>query len=130
MVSTMILFIAFIPAGSLLCGQNQSLISLDFMIGEWSGEGNGFGNNESEIKSEFKYFEGGQYIVVVNQSTFEPTESNPVGEQHVDKGFISLDKARWTIKRLSENKIETTFDVSFPNKEYSCFGKNHLTKYN
>ena len=31
-------------------------------------------------------------------------------------------------KRISEYQIKTTFDVSFPNKEYSCFGINKLSK--
>lgn len=38
------------------------------------------------------------------------------------------DRARWTIKKISENEIETTFEVSFPGKEYTCFGINDLMR--
>jgi hypothetical protein len=44
------------------------------------------------------------------------------------ENFVPSGKARWTIKIVSENQIETTFDVSFPGKEYTCFGVNVLEK--
>ncbi len=44
------------------------------------------------------------------------------------KNFMPGGKARWTINRKSENAIETIFDVSFPGKEYACFGTNQLNK--
>ncbi len=37
-------------------------------------------------------------------------------------------KARWTIKLITDQEIETTFDVSFPNKEYTCLGVNKLIR--
>jgi hypothetical protein len=115
----------------------------------------------------------GEYIDVINESNFEPTEKNPMGEHHLDKGFISYDKSRktivfrqfnnegyynqyflnnddsdentlvfeteyienfvpngkakWTVKKISENEIETIFDVSF-GKDYKCFGTNRLIR--
>ena len=115
----------------------------------------------------------GKYLEVKNESHFEPTEKNPDGEYHLDKGFISFDKnrkaiifrqfnnegyynqyvlndslsnenilvfetefienfvpagkAKWTIKKISENEIETIFDVSF-GKDYKCFGTNRLIR--
>lgn len=147
---------------------------LDFLIGKWSGEGSGFGNNKSIIESSFQYSMDGMYIEVMNDSKFEPTERKPEGEHHIDKGFISYDKskkqivfrqfniegfvnqyvlndslssdsliifetevienfvpggkARWTIRKLDDNQIKTTFDVSFPGKEYSCYGINILRR--
>jgi hypothetical protein len=144
------------------------------MIGDWSGYGSGFGNEKSSIQSSFQFIISEKYIEVKNESRFEPTEKNPEGEYHIDKGFISYDKdrniivfrqfniegyinqytlndslsndslivfetevienfipgrnAKWTIKQVSENQIETIFDVSFPNKGYTCFGRNYLTK--
>ncbi|MDY0143766.1 MAG: hypothetical protein RBR97_17915 [Bacteroidales bacterium] len=155
-------------------GQTNHFDRLSFIIGDWIGTGKGFGNDESKIESNFHLIMDGKYIEVKNESIFEPTENNPKGEYHIDKGMISYDKsrktivfrqfnnegyinqyilndsitndsilvfesevienfvqggkARWTIKKIAENKIVTTFDVSFPNKEYTCFGTNYLTK--
>ena len=155
-------------------GQNNPFEKIDFIIGNWSGEGSGFGNNKSKINSEFKYVMDGKYIEILNDSKFEPTEKKTEGEHHIDKGFISFDKtrgkivyrqfniegyinryilndslstenklvfeteeienfmpggkARWTITMTDENNIETTFDVLFPGKEYSCFGINTLER--
>ncbi len=44
------------------------------------------------------------------------------------ENFMPGGKARWIINRKSENTIETLFDVSFPGKEYTCFGTNQLSK--
>ncbi len=155
--------------------QDNKFKRLEFLLGNWHGTGSGFGNNNSVIESSFNLVMDNNYIEVSNESKFEPTEKNPEGEHHIDKGFISFDKtrsaivfrqfnsegyynqyvllvdslsndttlvfntefienfvpggkARWIIKKLSETEIETTFDVSFPNKEYTCFGTNKLTK--
>lgn len=116
----------------------------------------------------------GKYIEFKNESWFEPNSNNPEGEHHIDRGFISYDKARevvvirqfhiegyviqytlvdslanyttlvfeseyienfvpggkarWTLKKISDNQIETIFDVAFPNSDYSCMGVNILTK--
>lgn len=150
-----------------------SLKKINFIIGDWTGTGSGFGNNKSKIESSFHLVMDGQYIELKNESKFEPTEKNPEGEHHLDKGFISLDKSRnsiifrqfnnegyynqyvlndsvsnenvlifetefienfvpngkakWTIKKISENEIETVFDVSF-GKDYTCFGTNKLVR--
>jgi len=154
--------------------QNNAFKKFDFLIGNWVGTGEGFGNEKSDIKSSFQYVMDTTYIEVVNESQFAPTKKNPKGEHHIDKGFISYDaqrnmfvfrqfnnegyvnqyilidslsndsvfifeteiienfvpegKARWRIKRISDTDTETLFDVSFPGKEYACFGKNKLTK--
>ncbi len=159
---------------SLSFAQTNHLSRLSFLMGDWIGTGSGFGNNKSEVESSFRFIMNGKYIEVKNESRFEPTEKNPKGEHHIDKGFISYDssrkaivfrqfnnegyvnqyvlndslssdsqlvfeteiienfvpggKARWTIKRNSETQIVTIFDVSFPNKEYSCFGTNTMHK--
>ena len=75
-------------------GQDNPLDRINFIIGEWTGSGSGFGNNTSTIESEFQYIMDNKYIEVVNESRFEPTENNPDGEYHIDKGFISFDKSR------------------------------------
>ncbi|MEX1381844.1 hypothetical protein [Lutibacter sp.] len=169
-----IALIAFIMISGVSFGQTNSFEKVNFILGEWNGTGSGFGNDKLKIESSFQLIMNGKYIEVKNESRFEPTEKNPEGEHHIDKGFISFDnsrkliifrqfnnegyinqyilndsisndsilvfeteiienfvpggKARWTIKKNSESEIETIFDVSFPNKEYSCFGINKLIK--
>ncbi len=154
--------------------QDANFEKLNFLFGEWSGTGSGFGNEKSKIESGFQLSMNGKYIEVINDSRFEPTEKKPEGEHHIDKGFISFDKqrkliiyrqfniegfvnqyvlnesksndnllvfetetienfvpggkARWTIIKLNEDQIKTTFDVSFPNQEYACFGENILSR--
>jgi hypothetical protein len=76
----------------------------------------------------FRQFNSEGYI---NQYFLNDTLSNDailVFETEIIENFMAGGKARWTIKKVSENKIETTFDVSFPNKEYTCFGSNVLEK--
>ncbi len=169
---------AFLVLGLILSvgisfAQTNPFERINFIIGDWSGTGSGFGNNKSKIESSFQPVMDGNYIEVKNESWFEPTEKNPKGEHHLDKGFISYDKgrkliilrefnsegyfnqyvlndsisdentlvfetefienfvpngkAKLTIKKISENEIETVFDVSF-GKDYSCFGDNKLIK--
>lgn len=169
-----LLFISLITVGLFTNAQNNSFEKIDFIFGEWNGTGSGFGNEKSKIHSSFQLVMDDKYIEVINESQFEPTAEKPEGEHHIDKGFISFDKARnifvfrqfnnegyinryvlndsisnetilvfeteeienfvpggkarWTIKKISDKEIETIFDVSFPNREYSCFGTNNLTK--
>lgn len=159
---------------SICIGQTSKFQQLDFMLGDWNGRGSGFGNDSLTINSFFKPDMIGKYIEFKNESWFEPTSNNPEGEHHIDRGFISYDKARdavvirqfhtegyviqytladslsndtmlvfesesienfvpggkarWTIKKISDNQIETTFDVAFPNSDYSCLGVNKLSK--
>ena len=156
--------------------QDNPLKRLDFLIGEWNGTGSGFGNQKSTIHSEFTYIMNGNYIEVMNESKFEPTDSDPEGEHHIDKGIISFDKdrqvivfrqfniegyvnqyvlddslsndslfvfeteiienfvpggkTRWTISKNTGDRIETVFEVLFPEREYVCYGTNFLTKEN
>lgn len=78
-------------------GQSNPFDKFSFLIGEWSGVGSGFGNNKSEIESSFKFVMSRKYIEVINDSKFEPSEKNPEGEHHIDKGYISYDKTRAAI---------------------------------
>jgi hypothetical protein len=153
--------------------QTNKFEKINFIIGDWQGTGSGFGNDKSKIESSFQLVMDRQYVEIKNESKFEPTEKNPEGEHHIDKGFISFDKSRnsiifrqfnnegyynqyilndslsnenillfesefienfvpngkakWTIKKINENEIETIFDVSF-GKDYKCFGTNRLIR--
>lgn len=154
--------------------QDNLFEPFEFLLGEWTGNGSGFGNETSTIQSEFKMVMNGRYLQVTNESRFEPTDNNPDGELHIDLGMISYDKtremfifrqfnvegfvnqyvlidsvssdsvlvfetesienfvpggrARWTIKNTGANTIETSFDLSFPGKEFACYGTNALSK--
>ena len=44
------------------------------------------------------------------------------------ENFVPGGKARWVISKGSGGEIKTTFDVSFPDKEYECFGENILKR--
>lgn len=168
-----LLLVLLFSAGILLA-QSEGLERLNFLIGNWEGTGEGFGNSKSVINAVYTSTMNDKYIEVVNNSQFEPTEKNPDGEHHIDRGFISFDnargkivyrqfnvegyvnqyllidglsdentfvfetenienfvpggRARYTIKKLADGSLETVFDVSFPGKEYACFGTNKLTK--
>ncbi|MCU4157702.1 hypothetical protein J1N10_17135, partial [Carboxylicivirga sp. A043] len=77
--------------------QENKFKQLEFLLGNWHGTGSGFGNNNSVIESSFNLVMDNNYIEVSNESKFEPSEKNPEGEHHIDKGFISFDKTRSTI---------------------------------
>lgn len=168
-LSILVLFLVF----GISFAQTHPFEPIDFIIGDWTGTGSGFGNSKSNIESNFHLVMDGKYIEVRNESKFEPTKKNPEGEHHIDHGFISFDKnrnlivfrqfnnegyynqyvlndsissdnelvfetefienfvpngkAKWTIRKLNENEIETVFDVSF-GKDYKCFGINKLIR--
>ena len=67
----------------------------------------------------------------VNQYTLNDSLSSDtvlVFETETIENFMPGGKAKWTIKKIAENQIETIFEVSFPGKEYTCYGRNKLTK--
>ena len=67
----------------------------------------------------------------VNQYTLNDSLSSDtvfVFETESIENFMPGGKAKWTIKKIAENQIETIFEVLFPGKEYTCYGRNKLTK--
>ena len=92
-----LLTLALTLAAGMLAAQNNPFQRLNFVLGSWTGTGSGFGNAKSAVESSFKPALNGSFIEVTNESYFEPTQRNPKGEHHIDKGFISYDKARKTI---------------------------------
>lgn len=65
-----------------------------------------------------------QYLLVDSLST----DKKLVFETEIIENFMPGGKARWTVVKISDEEIETIFDVSFPGKEYSCFGTNRIKK--
>lgn len=51
-----------------------------------------------------------------------------VFESEFIENFVPGGRARFTINKISDNEIETLFDVGFPGKELACFGINRLKK--
>ncbi len=74
--------------------QDHMFEPFEFLLGEWTGNGSGFGNETSTIQSEFKMVMNGRFLQVTNESRFEPTDKNPEGEHHLDQGMISYDNVR------------------------------------
>lgn len=90
--------ICWIVAGLLgsltMYAQSEELDRFDPLLGEWTGNGEGFGNNRSSIHTELIRVMDGKYIEFTNESWFDPTNEDPDGEHHVDHGFIGYDRDR------------------------------------
>lgn len=65
-----------------------------------------------------------QYILVDSLSD----DKKWVFETEIIENFVPGGKTRWTLVKISDLEIETIFDVSFPGKEYACFGTNRMRK--
>ncbi len=76
----------------------------------------------------FRQFNNEGYVnqYVLNDSL--STETILIFETENIENFMPGGKARWTIKSISDDQIETVFDVYFPGKDYTCFGINNLMK--
>lgn len=90
---------------------------------------NGFISYDSSRKKiVYRQFNNEGYInqYILNEKL--STDTSLIFETEIIENFVPGGKARYTINKISENEIETIFDVSFPNKEYNCFGTNKLIK--
>ena len=65
------------------------------IIGQWEGTGSGPAGR-SRIEASYEFVLGDNYIEAWHRSMFEPSERNPDGETHEDRGFISYDGNRET----------------------------------
>ena len=76
----------------------------------------------------FRQFNNEGYV---NQYRLNDSLSNDsllVFETEVIENFVPGGKARWTIKKISADEIETIFDVSFTKADYTCLGINTLLR--
>ena len=67
----------------------------------------------------------------VNQYVLNDSLSNDtlfIFETENIENFVKGGRARWTIKKLSQNNIETVFDVFFPGKDFVCMGINNMSR--
>ena len=67
-----------------------------------------------------RQFNNEGYVNQYELSNSLSTDSILTFESEVIENFVSGGKARWKIKKISDNQIETNFDVAFPGKEYAC----------
>jgi len=84
--------------------------------------------DEADKKIVFRQYhtEGYMNEYVLNDSL--STSGVLVFETRKIENFVPGGKARFTIKVISDNEIETVFDVGFPGREMACFGTNNLKK--
>lgn len=84
--------------------------------------------DKSRNKIVYRQFNSEGYInqYVLNDSLSDT--STLVFETEIIENFVPGGKARLTINKIGDNEIETVFDVSFPGKEYACFGTNVLVR--
>ena len=66
-----------------------------------------------------------QYILIDSLSD----RSNLVFETEIIENFTPDGRARWTIKKISHDEIETIFDVAFNEQDgYTCMGINRMKR--
>lgn len=85
-----------------------------------------FNKNRKKIIFRQFHIEG-----FVNQYVLNDSLSNDtilIFETEVIENFPEGGKARWTIRKIKENEIETIFEVSFSGKEFVCYGTNKMMK--
>lgn len=73
--------------------QDSIWLPMKYFIGTWKG----VGENEArkgDYERSYQFVLNKKFIEVINKSTYPPTEKQPKGEVHEDKGYISYDKMR------------------------------------
>jgi len=66
-----------------------------------------------------------------NEYVLDESDSNDstlIFETERIENFVPGGRARFTIKLIAANEIETVFEVGFPGKELACFGTNRMKK--
>lgn len=110
--------------------QDQTFDKFNYLIGSWSGTGQGFGNDKSNIQSSFKLVMDGKFIEITNDAKFEPTEKKPDGEHHIDKGYISYDTKRDLIVCrqffIEGFVIQYILNDSISSDSYLVFDSEHI----
>lgn len=82
-----------------------------FLLGDWSGEGTGFGRRSSVLHT-YEFILQEQFIHSRTIAKFEPESRDAEGEVHEDWGFFSYDPQRQTIvfrEFLSEGYVNAHF---------------------
>jgi hypothetical protein len=69
--------------------------ALRFLAGRWEGTGEGRWGR-AEVKREYEFVLGGNFLFARNKSVYPPQEKNPEGEVHTDWSMIGYDRQRRT----------------------------------
>jgi len=84
--------------------------------------------DKSRNKIVYRQFNNEGYV---NQYILNDSLSNNtvlIFETENIENFVEGGKARLTIKKISQNELETIFDVSLPGRDFACFGMNKLKR--
>lgn len=94
---TMILLLLLCPFVSIAQMTKQDSLWLPFkiFIGKWAGDSDGL-PGKGKYERSYEVIFNKKYIEVKNKSSYPPSQNNPKGEVHEDRGFISYDKGRKT----------------------------------
>ncbi len=74
--------------------QENPLEKFSFLVGNWEGNGTGFGSSKSKIHSEFNMVLDNNFLEIRNHSEFEAKPQQKDGEIHDDWGMLSFDQDR------------------------------------
>lgn len=64
-----------------------------FFEGEWKGTGEGE-PGKGTYERKFQFVMNRKFLQIDNTTSYPPTDKNPKGELHEDKGMLSYDKTR------------------------------------
>ena len=92
-----ILLLFLIPTVSFaqLTKQDSLWAPFRWFAGEWSGDSEGQ-SGKGKYDRGYTIIFNKKFIEIKNKSTYPPTQQNPKGEVHEDRGFISYDRSRKT----------------------------------
>ena len=79
--------------GSQASPSRDPLAPLDRLVGTWTGTSEGK-PGKGTLERSYQRVLGSRFIEVRNRNTYPPQASNPKGELHEDRGFLSFDSAR------------------------------------
>jgi hypothetical protein len=76
----------------------------------------------------YRQFHNEGYVIEYALNDSLSSDNTFVFESFSIDNFVPGGRARFTILMKAKNVIETIFDISFPGKEFACFGKNTLVR--
>jgi hypothetical protein len=82
--------------------------------------------DNSRLKFIYRQFNIEGYVNQYVMNEEFSNDSTFIFETETIENYVPGGKARFTIQIKGPDNIETIFDVSFPGKEYACFGTNRL----
>jgi hypothetical protein len=96
-MSKIVLLLVLCPFISQAQMTKQDSLWLPFkvFVGKWTGDSEGQ-PGKGKYERSYEVIFNKKYIEVKNKSTYPPSQNNPKGEVHEDRGFISYDKGRKT----------------------------------